>query len=181
MSQVKMATRRILLGITGGIAAYKSAELARRFIKSGCEVQVVMTESATRFIGAQTFQALTGKPVRVSLWDEQAEAAMGHIELARWPDAIVIAPGSANTLAKLANGFADDLLTTLVLASDKPLFVAPAMNRLMWANAAARRSSARAAARRPAVKSAKAASPSPRKSPPSCSPRWRRSKVRCKA
>jgi phosphopantothenoylcysteine decarboxylase/phosphopantothenate--cysteine ligase len=136
MSQVNATARRILLGVTGGIAAYKSAELARRFIKSGCEVQVVMTESALRFIGAQTFQALTGRPARSSLWDEQAEAAMGHIELARWPDAIVIAPASANTLAKLAHGFADGLLTTLCLATDKPVFIAPAMNRLMWANAA---------------------------------------------
>lgn len=130
------APRRIVIGVTGGIAAYKAAELARAFVKAGCEVQVVMTEAALRFVGAQTFQALTGRPVRHSLWDEQAEAAMGHIELARWPDAIVIAPASANTLAKLAHGQADDLLTTLVLASDKPLFVAPAMNRLMWANAA---------------------------------------------
>ena len=128
--------RRILLALCGGIAAYKSAELARRFTKAGCDVQVVMTDSALRFIGAQTFQALTGKPVRSSLWDEAAEAAMGHIELARWPDAIVIAPATANTLAKIAHGFADDLLTTLVLATDKPIFVAPAMNRLMWANAA---------------------------------------------
>lgn len=127
---------RILLALTGGIAAYKSAELARRFIKAGCDVQVVMTASAQRFIGAQTFQALTGKPVRASLWDEAAEAAMGHIELARWPDAIVIAPATANTLAKIAHGLADDLLTTLVLATDKPVFVAPAMNRLMWAHAA---------------------------------------------
>lgn len=138
MTEVTLTARRVLLGVTGGIAAYKSAELARRFIKSGCEVQVVMTESAQRFIGAQTFQALTGRPVRVSLWDEQAEAAMGHIELARWPDAIVVAPASANTLAKFAHGFADDLLSTLVLATDKPLFVAPAMNRLMWANPATR-------------------------------------------
>ncbi len=127
---------RILLALSGGIAAYKSAELARRFIKAGCEVQVVMTDAALRFIGAQTFQALTGKPVRSSLWDEAAEAAMGHIELARWPDAVVIAPATANTLAKIAHGYADDLLTTLVLATDKPIFVAPAMNRLMWANAA---------------------------------------------
>lgn len=127
---------RILLALTGGIAAYKSAELARRFIKAGCDVQVVMTESAQRFIGAQTLQALTGKPVRASLWDEAAEAAMGHIELARWPDAIVIAPATANTLAKITHGLADDLLTTLVLATDKPIFVAPAMNRLMWAHAA---------------------------------------------
>ncbi|MCX7072545.1 MAG: bifunctional phosphopantothenoylcysteine decarboxylase/phosphopantothenate--cysteine ligase CoaBC [Gammaproteobacteria bacterium] len=127
---------RILLALTGGIAAYKSAELARRFVKAGCDVQVVMTASAQRFIGAQTFQALTGKPVRASLWDEAAEAAMGHIELARWPDAIVIAPATANTLAKITHGLADDLLTTLVLATDKLIFVAPAMNRLMWANAA---------------------------------------------
>lgn len=136
MSSTAHAGRRILLALSGGIAAYKSAELARRFVKAGCEVQVVMTDSALRFIGAQTFQALTGRPVRSSLWDEAAEAAMGHIELARWPDAIVIAPATANTLAKIAHGFADDLLTTLVLATDKPIFVAPAMNRLMWANAA---------------------------------------------
>jgi len=128
--------RRILLGITGGIAAYKAAELARRFVKAGVEIQVVMTESAQRFIGAQTFQALTGRTVRTSLWDEHAEAAMGHIELARWPDAIVVAPASANFLARLANGLADDLLATLCLATDKPIFAAPAMNRLMWSNAA---------------------------------------------
>jgi phosphopantothenoylcysteine decarboxylase/phosphopantothenate--cysteine ligase len=128
--------RRILLGVTGGIAAYKAAELTRGFVKAGCTVQVAMTEGALRFVGSATFQALSGRTVRHSLWDEQAEAAMGHIELARWPDAIVIAPATANTLAKLANGLADDLLTTLVLASGKPLFVAPAMNRLMWANAA---------------------------------------------
>lgn len=136
MTQVSLQSPRILLGVSGGIAAYKAAELARRFIKAGCAVQVVMTESAQRFIGAQTFQALTGNPVRDSLWDEQAEAAMGHIELARWPDAIVIAPATANTLARLTHGFSDDLLTTLCLATDKPIFIAPAMNRLMWANAA---------------------------------------------
>ena len=127
---------RILLGVTGGIAAYKGAELARQFIKAGAQVQVVMTEGALRFVTAQTFQALTGRTVRHSLWDEQAEAAMGHIELARWPDAIVIAPASANFLAGLAHGFADDLLSTLCLATDKPIYAAPAMNRLMWANAA---------------------------------------------
>jgi len=136
MSLPSNAGPRILLALSGGIAAYKSADLARRFTKAGCDVQVVMTDSALRFIGAQTFQALTGKPVRSSLWDEAAEAAMGHIELARWPDAIVIAPATANTLAKITHGFADDLLTTLVLATDRPIFVAPAMNRLMWANAA---------------------------------------------
>ena len=122
---------RILLGISGGIAAYKGAELARQFVKAGAQVQVVMTEGALRFITAQTFQALTGRTVRHSLWDEQAEAAMGHIELARWPDAIVIAPASANFLARLAQGFADDLLSTLCLATDKPIYAAPAMNRLM--------------------------------------------------
>lgn len=127
---------RILLGVTGGIAAYKGAELARQFVKAGAQVQVVMTEGALRFITAQTFQALTGRTVRHSLWDEQAEAAMGHIELARWPDAIVIAPASANFLAGLAHGFADDLLSTLCLATDKPIYAAPAMNRLMWANPA---------------------------------------------
>jgi phosphopantothenoylcysteine decarboxylase / phosphopantothenate---cysteine ligase len=127
---------RILLGVTGGIAAYKAAELSRQFIKAGATVQVVMTEGATRFIAAQTFQALTGRTVRSSLWDEQAEAAMGHIELARWADAIVIAPASANFLARLAQGLADDLLSTLCLATDRPIHVAPAMNRLMWANPA---------------------------------------------
>ena len=127
---------RILLGITGGIAAYKAAELSRLWVKAGAQVQVVMTESAQRFITAQTFQALTGRSVRSSLWDEHAEAAMGHIELARWPQAIVIAPASANFIAKLAQGFADDLLSTLCLATDRKIFIAPAMNRLMWANAA---------------------------------------------
>ena len=135
-SPAAMPGLRILLGITGGIAAYKGAELARQFVKAGAQVQVVMTEGALRFITAQTFQALTGRTVRHSLWDEQAEAAMGHIELARWPDAIVIAPASANFLARLAQGFADDLLSTLCLATDKPIYAAPAMNRLMWANAA---------------------------------------------
>jgi phosphopantothenoylcysteine decarboxylase/phosphopantothenate--cysteine ligase len=127
---------RILLGVTGGIAAYKAAGLARHFGRQGAQVQVVMTAAAQRFIAPQTFQALTGRTVRTSLWDEQAEAAMGHIELARWPDAIVIAPASADFLARLANGLADDLLSTLCLASDRPIFAAPAMNRLMWANAA---------------------------------------------
>ncbi len=131
-----LAAPRILLGITGGIAAYKAAELSRLWVKAGAQVQVVMTESAQRFITAQTFQALTGRSVRSSLWDEHAEAAMGHIELARWPQAIVIAPASANFIAKLAQGFADDLLSTLCLATDRPIFIAPAMNRLMWANAA---------------------------------------------
>ena len=136
LSPVATPEPRILLGITGGIAAYKGAELARQFVKAGCQVQVVMTEGAAHFITAQTFQALTGRTVRSSLWDEQAEAAMGHIELARWADAIVVAPASADFLARLAHGFASDLLSTLCLATDRPIHVAPAMNRLMWANAA---------------------------------------------
>ncbi len=127
---------KLLLGVTGGIAAYKAAELARMFVKAGWQVQVVMTAHAAEFVTPLTFQALTGRETRGALFDSAHEAAMGHIELARWPDAIVIAPASANTLAKLAQGRADDLLSTLCLATDKPLFVAPAMNRLMWANAA---------------------------------------------
>lgn len=127
---------KLLLGITGGIAAYKAAELTRLFVKAGWQVQVVMTQHATEFIAPLTFQALTGREVRGALFDPAHEAAMGHIELARWPDAILIAPASANTLAKIAQGRADDLLSTLCLATDKPLFAAPAMNRLMWANAA---------------------------------------------
>jgi len=130
------ASTRILLGVTGGIAAYKSAELVRRLRDRGAEVQVVMTAGARQFITPLTFQALTGRPVRTDLWDEAAEAAMGHIELARWADRVLVAPASADFLARLAHGLADDLLTTLCLATDAPLSVAPAMNRLMWANAA---------------------------------------------
>ena len=128
--------RRIVLGITGGIAAYKAADLVRRLKEAGADVQVVMTAAAQRFVGAQTFQALSGRPVRDSLWDAAAEAAMGHIELARWPDLVLIAPASADTIARLAQGRADDLLTTLCLATDRPLAIAPAMNRLMWAHPA---------------------------------------------
>lgn len=128
--------RKLLLGVTGGIAAYKAAELTRLFVKAGWQVQVVMTAHAGEFVTPLTFQALTGRETRGALFDPQHEAAMGHIELARWPDAILIAPASANSLAKLAQGLADDLLSTLCLASDKPIFAAPAMNRLMWANAA---------------------------------------------
>ena len=133
---MSLAQRRILLGVSGGIAAYKSCELVRRLRELGAEVRVVMTEGATRFIGPTTFQALSGQPVRVSLWDEGAEAAMGHIELARWAERILIAPASADLLARLAHGLADDLLTTLCLASAAPLYVAPAMNQQMWAHPA---------------------------------------------
>lgn len=128
--------QKILLCVCGGIAAYKAAELVRRLGDAGAQVRVAMTDNAQRFIGAATFQALTGQPVRTSLWDEAAEAAMGHIELARWADRVLVAPATANTLAKLAHGFADDLVSTLCLATDAPLAVAPAMNRLMWAHAA---------------------------------------------
>jgi phosphopantothenoylcysteine decarboxylase/phosphopantothenate--cysteine ligase len=130
------APHRVLLGVTGGIAAYKSAELVRRLRDRDIEVQVVMTPAAREFVTPMTFQALSGRPVRSELWDPAAEAAMGHIELARWPDRILVAPASADFLARLAHGLADDLLTTLCLATDKPIVVAPAMNRLMWANAA---------------------------------------------
>jgi phosphopantothenoylcysteine decarboxylase/phosphopantothenate--cysteine ligase len=131
-----ITSMKVLLGVTGGIAAYKSAELVRRLREQGAEVQVVMTEGAQHFVGVATFQALSGRPVRTDLWDASAEAAMGHIELARWADRVVIAPASADFLARLAHGMANDLLTTLCLATDAPMAVAPAMNRLMWANAA---------------------------------------------
>lgn len=127
---------RILLGVTGGIAAYKSPDLVRRLIERGADVQVVMSRGAQQFVTALTFQAVSGKPVRTDLWDEAAEAAMGHIELARWADEIVVAPATAEFIAKLAHGFADDLLTTLCLASAASITVAPAMNRQMWANPA---------------------------------------------
>lgn len=124
--------RRVLLGVTGGIAAYKSPDLVRRLIERGAEVQVVMTRGAREFVTELTFQAVSGRPVRSELWDKAAEAAMGHIELARWADEIVIAPATADCIAKLAHGMADDLLTTLCLASQAPIAIAPAMNQAMW-------------------------------------------------
>ncbi len=139
--------RRILLGVTGGIAAYKSADVVRRLRERGAEVQVVMTEAATRFVTPLTFQALSGRPVRSGLWDEAAEAAMGHIELARWADVVLVAPASADFLARLAGGRADDLLATTCLATAAPVCVAPAMNRLMWAHAATQANVATLAAR----------------------------------
>jgi phosphopantothenoylcysteine decarboxylase/phosphopantothenate--cysteine ligase len=128
--------RRVVLGVGGGIAAYKACELVRRLRDAGADVHVVPTAAATRFVGAPTFQALSGRPVRDGLWDEAAEAAMGHIELARWAQWIVIAPATADLIARLAHGLADDLLTTLCLASAAPLAIAPAMNRQMWAHPA---------------------------------------------
>jgi len=131
-----LADKHIVLGITGSIAAYKSAVLTRRLVEAGADVQVVMTASACRFITPMTLAALSGRPVRSSLWDEAAELNMGHIELARWADLIVIAPATADTLARLAGGRADDLLSTICLASDADVLVAPAMNHVMWAHPA---------------------------------------------
>ncbi len=136
MDKLRPCPVRILLGVTGGIAAYKSPDLVRRLRERGAEVQVVTTAGAARFITALTLQAVSGRPVRDALWDEAAEAAMGHIELARWADAVLVAPATADFLARLAHGHADDLLSTLCLATSAPLFVAPAMNHQMWANPA---------------------------------------------
>ena len=130
--------RTILLGVTGGIAAYKSAELIRRLQDAGAEVRVVMTAAAQEFITPLTLQALSGNPVHTDLLDPAAEAAMGHIELARWADLILIAPASADVIARLAQGEGNDLLTTICLASRCPLAIAPAMNQAMWGHAATR-------------------------------------------
>jgi len=130
---------RIVLGVTGGIAAYKAAELTRLFVKADIAVDVVMTASATRFIAPITLQALSGRPVLTDLWASGADNGMGHINLTRGADAVVVAPASADFLAKVAQGHADDLLSTLASARDCPLFVAPAMNRQMWGNAATQR------------------------------------------
>lgn len=136
-----------MLGISAGIAAYKAAELARLLIKDGALVQVVMTRSATHFIGPLTLQAITGREVRQTLFDTQHEAAMGHIELARWADFVVVAPATADFLARTAAGMADDLLTTLCLATAAPVAVAPAMNQAMWAHPATADNVARLRAR----------------------------------
>jgi phosphopantothenoylcysteine decarboxylase/phosphopantothenate--cysteine ligase len=128
--------RRIVLGVSGGIAAYKAPDLVRRLRERGAEVQVVMTAGAQRFVTPTTFQAVAGREVRAELWDPAAEAAMGHIELARWANLILLAPATADLIARLAAGRADDLLTTLVLATEAKLALAPAMNRLMWSHPA---------------------------------------------
>jgi phosphopantothenoylcysteine decarboxylase / phosphopantothenate---cysteine ligase len=135
----KLLNRRVVLGVTGGIAAYKVAELARLLMRNNVEVQVAMTEAATKFVTPATFQALTGKPVVTDLWDASFPNHMAHIELSRGADAIVIAPASADFLAKIAHGLADDLLSTACLARNCPLLVAPAMNREMWDNPATQR------------------------------------------
>jgi len=134
-----VTTRRLLLGVTGGIAAYKAAELARLLTQAGMDVQPVMTQSACQFVGPITFQSLTGNPVYTDLWEATAINNMAHINLSRNVDAILVAPASADFMAKLAHGMADDLLTTLCLARDCPLMLAPAMNRQMWENPATQR------------------------------------------
>lgn len=132
----RLTNKRILLGITGGIAAYKTAELVRALVTNGADVRVVMTNGAKEFITPLTLQALSGNPVHHSLLDPEAEAGMGHIELAKWADFILVAPASANFMARMAAGMGDDLLTTLCLASIAPMAIAPAMNQAMWADAA---------------------------------------------
>ena len=128
----RLTNRNILLGITGGIAAYKSAELARALVGAGANVRIVLTAAGAEFITPLTLQALSGNPVHQSLLDPEAEQGMGHIELARWADLILIAPASADFMARLSHGMANDLLTTLCLASDAPICIAPAMNQAMW-------------------------------------------------
>ncbi len=135
----ELAGKRILLGLTGGIAAYKAADLARLLIKEGADVQVVMTEAAVRFISPVSLQALTGKPVYTSMWDDRIGNGMAHIELSRDRDLMLVAPATADFIAKLVHGAADDLLATLCVARECPLMVAPAMNRQMWENPATRR------------------------------------------
>ncbi len=137
--KVELRKKRIVLGITGGIAAYKAAELARLFVTRGTDVQVVMTEAACGFITPATMQALSGKPVFTDMWDPRVADNMAHIELSRGADAIVVVPATTDFLAKLAHGLADDLLSTLCVARECPLLVAPAMNRQMWQNKATQR------------------------------------------
>lgn len=129
-----LTNKQIILGVTGGIAAYKSADLVRRLREVGAVVRVVMTEHAKEFITPLTMQAVSGHPIHDDLFDPEAEAAMGHIELARWADAIVVAPATADFMARLAKGEANDLLTTLCLAAKAPIVLAPAMNQAMWKN-----------------------------------------------
>jgi len=135
----ELAGRHLLLGVTGGVAAFKACELARELQRRGATVQVAMTDAATKFIGTATFQALTGRPVYTDAWDGRIDNGMPHIDLSRGADAIIVAPATADFMAKVAHGLADDLLSTLVLARDCPLLVAPAMNRQMWSAAATQR------------------------------------------
>ncbi|HMV18088.1 MAG TPA: bifunctional phosphopantothenoylcysteine decarboxylase/phosphopantothenate--cysteine ligase CoaBC [Rhodocyclaceae bacterium] len=142
----ELSGRKIVLGVTGGVAAYKAAELVRLLGKAGAEVHVVLTEGGARFVTAVTFQALSGNPVWTDLWDPRMANNMAHIDLSRDADAILIAPATADVMARLAQGRADDLLTTLCLARDCPLLVAPAMNRQMWEHPATRRNAVQLAA-----------------------------------
>jgi phosphopantothenoylcysteine decarboxylase/phosphopantothenate--cysteine ligase len=135
----ELSGKRIVVGVTGGVAAYKAAELVRLLVKAGALVDVALTESGSHFVGAPTFQALSGRPVWTDLWDARPDNGMAHIDLTRGAAACVVAPATANFIAKLAHGFADDLLSTLCLARDCPLLVAPAMNRQMWQNPATQR------------------------------------------
>ena len=141
----ELSGKRLVLGVTGGIAAYKAAELARLLVKAGAEVHAVLTASGAQFVTPVTFQALTGNPAWSDQWDARMPNNMAHIDLSRGADAIVVAPASADFLAKLAHGLADDLLSTLCLARDCPLIVAPAMNRQMWENPATQRNKSRLA------------------------------------
>jgi len=133
---MQIQTKNVFLGISGGIAAYKTPELVRRLRERGAEVQVVLTRSAREFVTETSLQAVSGRPIRSNIWDKEAEAAMGHIELARWADVVLIAPATAEILSRLASGAAPDLLTTVCLATEAEIVVAPAMNRVMWANPA---------------------------------------------
>jgi phosphopantothenoylcysteine decarboxylase/phosphopantothenate--cysteine ligase len=135
-ANTSLMNKRILLGVSGSIAAYKAAELVRRLKESGADVRVVLSQGGAEFVTPLTFQALSGNPVHTDLLDVEAEAAMGHIELARWADAIVVAPASANFISRLAQGRADDLLSAICLATESPVAIAPAMNQQMWANTA---------------------------------------------
>ena len=132
----KLSPMNIVLGITGGIAAYKAPDLVRRLRERGGEVQIVMTASAEEFVTGTALQAVSGRPIRSNLWDKEAEAAMSHIELARWADVVLIAPATAEVMARIVSGGAPDLLTTICLATEAPLAVAPAMNHIMWSNPA---------------------------------------------
>lgn len=133
---MQLEQKNVLVGVSGGIAAYKTPDLVRKLTAKGANVRVVLTESATHFVSSLSLQAVSGNKVSTHLLDEDAEAGMGHIELARWADYFLVAPATANTIAKLAHGLADDLLTTLALATTAPVFIAPAMNQQMWANEA---------------------------------------------
>jgi phosphopantothenoylcysteine decarboxylase/phosphopantothenate--cysteine ligase len=133
---MRKTPKNVFLGVSGGIAAYKTPELVRRLRERGAEVQVVLTQSAREFVTETSLQAVSGRPIRSNIWDKEAEAAMGHIELARWADVVLIAPATAEMLSRLASGSAPDLLTTVCLATEAEIVVAPAMNRVMWAKPA---------------------------------------------